>query len=382
MAELERELRRRVWCVLFTWDRYALILLYIYRISVVKTGLILVSRFMCAIFKRPALIHGPYSVPLPNPKVDEISVNPEVPSPIIGKVLENSLATCLSELATGDGNNGITGHIAHVENWMASLPPVFRLELPDTRFDSVYPHVPFQRRQLHCVGYSTLLQLLRPYLTGQHLAAQPTPQAVEASEPAKYISWGVNASLKLMDVCKSFFDLCYPDNARYFIVLFCPFDTAALLCSAIWHSQRSGTTLPRRHEVIKAIGKALHMCYLLVDFTAAGAMGWHILGKLVSILSLSDAERRAINEQGKEESPTAAPLNAYQNAGSVQANSILSESHIDSGITLGSTNIGIFTGDNTMMASGAVAGAEFLAGVDMEFLDGAWDWGALNFRPT
>ncbi|KAK6447062.1 hypothetical protein FP744_10003312 [Trichoderma asperellum] len=205
MNEFDLEIRRRLWCALYTWDRY-----------------------MTVSFNRPPIIQSEAPAPLPNPGLDQSGADPNAPSYIVAKILECQLARQLGEGHRVDRSN-LQSKIACVEKWMLSLPPVFSIVNPDKCWDGSYPYIPFQRLQLHCVGYMTQVILVRSILTSYQIFS--TTNNLETgldSETTMLIHQVVNLSLKAMSVSKDTFDLCFPQQAKYYMVSFCPFDNAAL----------------------------------------------------------------------------------------------------------------------------------------------------------
>ncbi|KAL7805613.1 N-terminal binuclear Zn cluster-containing/DNA binding domain-containing protein [Trichoderma gracile] len=272
LNEFDLEMRRRLWCALYTWDRY-----------------------MAANFNRPPLIQSDTVVPLPNPTLDQQSALPDVPSIVVAKILENQLARQLGEGSPVDDTN-FQSKLASVEAWMSSMPPAFRVINPEKRWDGDCPYIPFQRLQLHCVGYMTQLLLLRSTLISSGFFSA-AGSARDYVTPELMIILGriVDVSLKAMAVSKGTFELCFPQHAKYYMVAFCPFDNAALLCSLLLHDTNQ-TVILRRMEVVHAIGQALYMSRRLRGCTKMGDATWSILDALRDRISLTRAEKELLEE--------------------------------------------------------------------------------------
>lgn len=342
LNEFDREIRRRLWCALYTWDRY-----------------------MTANFNRPPIIYSEISVPFPNPSLDQAGADPSIPSYIVAKILECQLARQLGEGDRVDRSN-LQSKIALVEKWMLSLPPAFDLVNPDKHWDGDYPHIPFQRLQLHCVGYMTQVLFVRSILTScQLFSATNYNENGLDSETTMLIHQIVNLSLKAMAVSKDTFDLCFPQQANYYMVAFCPFDNAALLCSLLIHDV-NGTIIPRRSEVIYAIGQALYIAHRLRGFTKMGDITWSILSALknrVNLLPLEKAVLAELESVGKADNTTD-PLNHhfepsddFFRSTSESSNRLHTES--DEALRL----------EDTLTAEDP----DFL-GMDLGILDGVWNW--------
>lgn len=320
---------------------------------------------MTANFNRPPIIYSEISVPFPNPSLDQAGADPSIPSYIVAKILECQLARQLGEGDRVDRSN-LQSKIALVEKWMLSLPPAFDLVNPDKHWDGDYPHIPFQRLQLHCVGYMTQVLFVRSILTScQLFSATNYNENGLDSETTMLIHQIVNLSLKAMAVSKDTFDLCFPQQANYYMVAFCPFDNAALLCSLLIHDV-NGTIIPRRSEVIYAIGQALYIAHRLRGFTKMGDITWSILSALknrVNLLPLEKAVLAELESVGKADNTTD-PLNHhfepsddFFRSTSESSNRLHTES--DEALRL----------EDTLTAEDP----DFL-GMDLGILDGVWNW--------
>jgi hypothetical protein len=252
---------------------------------------------MSAVFGRPSIIQGGSSISLPNARLDQSAASADIASPVVAKILENQLATQLPNLGA-TSSPSLSAKLAFIESWMASLPRVFNIRNTDTRWDAEHPRLVFQRLHLHCVGYMTLLMFLRPYLTSSNSHSAVTQASrgnneEEEAETRRLVAYAIDTGLSLMSASNDFFALCFPDKVKYFMVSFCPFDTAALLCSALLPDNERAV-IPRRLEVIEAIGCALHISSRLRGLTKMGDTTWSILTRLVSRLNLLPEEREIL----------------------------------------------------------------------------------------
>lgn len=155
------------------------------------------------------------------------------------------------------------------------------------------------------------------------------------------------------------------------MVAFCPFDNAALLCSLLIHDI-DGTIVPRRAEVICAIGQALHISHRLRGFTRLGDVTWSILSALKNRINLHPYERQLLDE-----------IESVEKAGAMAQ--VLKDS-FESGDGLWHSNNrpisdlqpasgeGMRFGENTPL----VYDDEFLE-MDLGILDGVWNWERVGF---
>jgi hypothetical protein len=325
---------------------------------------------MTASFNRPPIIQQEAQTPLPNPSLDQSSTEPDVPSYIVAKILENQLARQLVEGEPVDRAN-LQSKIACVESWMFSLPPVFSIADPDRRWDEKYPYITFQRLQLQCVGYMTQVILLRRILTLSGIfSAEGFSASLFCNDNIMLVQQVIDLSLKAMSISKETFDLCFPQQAKYYMVAFCPFDNAALLCSLLIHDV-DGSAIPRRLEVIRAIGQALHISHHLRAFTKMGDITWSILSALKSRINFYPTERELLEEAesvGKF-NITTQTLKSDLDSGDDWFHSINESSDQRSGPSEGMCIV-----DNTS----ATDAVEFLE-MDLGILDGVWSWERVGF---
>ncbi|PTB66107.1 N-terminal binuclear Zn cluster-containing/DNA binding domain-containing protein [Trichoderma citrinoviride] len=337
--EFDLEMRRRLWCALYTWERY-----------------------MAANFNRPPMIQSDTTVPLPNPKLDHQRTLPEVPSLIVAKLLENQLARQLEEGDRADGTHG-PGKLEFVEAWMSSLPPAFRVVDPVKRWDGEYPYIPFQRLQLHCVGYMTQLLLLRSTLiTSGAFSEISFAGARITPETMMLLHRIVDLSLQAMAVSKDIFELCFPQHSKYFMVAFCPFDNAALLCSLLMHDV-SRTVIPRRMEVVHAVGQALHISRRLRGFTRMGDATWSILSTFRDRINLTLLGRELIEET--EVTGKIRRRSTGSGVGSPPESDDRFEAFSNEELRLLEDNL--------------AADSAGILGIDLGTLDGVWNWERVGF---
>jgi hypothetical protein len=275
VSEFEQEIRRRVWCILYVWDR--------------SMGMIL---------SRPFMIHDDHcTVGLPSVNLERDLACPGVPSPIMQMTLSCQLLQSTTEVLELTNkrpsfNSAIACH-GRVQTWLSNLPPVYRTENPDTSYDSKYPFLKRHRYQTYVMGYTTIFSLLKPFLTQNDTITAPVE--IEALEALRQAC--VNYGIKLMEIAKGLFDLFIPTgNTKYFVVCFIPFDTSTLFIAALLRDK--DRTLPRRPEILQAISKGIAMMWILRPITKTGAIAWSVLTKLIPPLELDDNERSLIDPDG------------------------------------------------------------------------------------
>jgi hypothetical protein len=284
VSEFEREIRRRVWCILYVWDR--------------SMGMILA---------RPFMIHDrDCSVGLPSVNLERDPACPEVPSPIMQMTVSCQLLQSVTEVIEltkkRPSFNSALACNSRVQTWFSNLSPIYRTENPDQSYDSKHPFLKRHRHQILIMGYTTIFSILKPFLTQNDTVT--SPYEVEALETLRQAT--VDYGIKLMDISKGLFDLFIPTgNTKYFVVCFVPFDTATLFIAALLRDK--DRTLPRRPEILQAIAKGIAMLWILRPITKTGSIAWGVLSKLILTLDLDDKERSLIDPDGiilKQRRPT------------------------------------------------------------------------------
>ncbi|KAL2130429.1 hypothetical protein VTI74DRAFT_6401 [Chaetomium olivicolor] len=269
LSEFDREMRRRVWVILYLWD-FAL----------------------GSMLSRPLLInHADCTVEMPTLTLENNPERPGLPSPFRHMVLHCQLCMDLAaQLGGPSDSDADKAEIARrmrgtVEEWFANLPAEYALEGPDTRFDAELNWVVFQRRYLHLIGYMSLFAQLRPFLTKS--SAKPMSN-LEATLRAA----GVDAALGLMEVSWSFFENLASVGAKFHYAIFCIFDSATVMCSAF--VQDTARSLPQRERVLEAINKGVTMLGEVYRESKTTAALYRILKGLLAKLPLDHREQEVI----------------------------------------------------------------------------------------
>lgn len=172
-----------------------------------------------------------------------------------------------------------------VETWFDNLPAEYAREAPDTRWDNEYGWVVFQRRYLHHIGYMSLFSQLKPFVMKS--SAKPMTSLESTLRAA-----GVQAALGLKDVSWRLFENLFSVGAKFHYAVFCIFDSATVMCSALLHDE--ARDLPQREAVLEAIQKGLSMLRGLCSESKTAAALYRILKWLLAELPLSGREKGVI----------------------------------------------------------------------------------------
>ncbi|KAF4216513.1 hypothetical protein CNMCM8980_005873 [Aspergillus fumigatiaffinis] len=273
LPEFDREMRRRLWCILYSWDWQ-----------------------MSLMLSRPFIINSTYcSFEMPNVRLESDHIEADVPSPIVHIALQCQLGQALSKIPGVMGGT-MTPAIAvtvqqETENWLALFPPAYRLVNPDTQWDHDYKYVEVQRKQLHTIAYMVMLMPLKPCLTSD---VQQDSTSIEKSlQPT-----AIDIALKLIKAAHQLLDCMLPINAKFHFAPFTMFDTAASLCSAVIHDH--GRCLPQRDEAIGAIGVTLGTLEQISQSTKTAAICYSVLSKIVDKLSLTQEEELILRSKSSD----------------------------------------------------------------------------------
>lgn len=238
-----------------------------------------IDRQMSAWLGRPNLIDQKnLAFKFPNLRLDQSTTEPRVLSPFAHMALQARLGRRVAAVK-GDAQSVSDMSAAQIyaidtecEKWMDELPPIFRVEDPDTSFDEQHPYFVFQRHQLHCVFFVTRLDFLKPFLTRDRHDRM-------TDQDDDFRRMGVDIAIKLLRVARDLFDHEFPINAKFHMVVFSIFDTATILCSAVIHDRDH--VLPHREQVMEGIESCLDMLHQLNSTTRIGAASYSFLAKLV-----------------------------------------------------------------------------------------------------
>ncbi|KAJ4163934.1 hypothetical protein LMH87_005633 [Akanthomyces muscarius] len=248
ISEFDFEMRRRLWCVLDTWD---------WQISALLSRPKLIDRSECMV-SLPALTLESYS-----------------PSPLLFMKLQSEV---IGELASRFGSPREVTSPAQIDqythvimSWMQRFPQVYSLHNPDTSIDLKHNWVTLHRHYLHTMAYSMLLDPLRAYM-----ARRMTAQSLR--DDLRIRDEGIAYTLKLMSHLSHFFEFLYPRDAKFHWALFSIFDTAAVLCSVILHDE--DRCILNRQEILMAIESARSMLERLAAETRTAKTSYEILSRL------------------------------------------------------------------------------------------------------
>ncbi|KAF1960472.1 hypothetical protein CC80DRAFT_489604 [Byssothecium circinans] len=366
ISEFDKEIRRRLWALLFIWDWQ-----------------------MSAWLGRPHLIdQKDLSFVFPNLRLDASATESNQLSPFAHVALQARLARRIApimvdvQVHSDCSTDQVSAILDEVHRFVDDLPPVFGLTDTDYSLDEAHPYYVFQRLQLHVVIYMTMLDFLKPFLARD-------PRDPQAPSDAEFREKGVELGLKLLVVARQMFDHEFPINAKFHLVVFCIFDTATILCSAIIHDVE--VVLPHREKVMDAVESALDMLHQLSLTTKIGASSYRFLFKLVQasrVLSRHPPIAKRHRKNGisdrkqsttKDSLPTLAPIPPTEAAPPVLETAIYPTDNVPVSLTMPIPEVPT-TDDlgfelDHFMAQNPFPGSQPL---EMGGMEAIWDWENLN----
>lgn len=266
ISEFDREIQRRLWCALTLWDR-----------------------FMGMMLARPLLINDRFcTAQAPSANLEHDPAFPGVSSPFKHMELQRLLIKDTIQIFDGSKEQLTVDEarsiITIVKAWFDKLPPIYRATNPDRTFDKTHPYLVLQRLQTICMGYSTIISPLKSFLTRTYAPDRKLDLATLSELQLVCI----DTCLRRMEIAQQLADLFIPDYNKYFLIVFTPFDTAALLASAILHDIER--TLPQRMDLLHAIAQGLTLVRRLKAVTKTGYVAESVLTSLISKFHLTSSE--------------------------------------------------------------------------------------------
>ncbi|KAL3470611.1 fungal-specific transcription factor domain-containing protein [Aspergillus californicus] len=352
-SDFDREMRRRLWCILYTWD---------WQMSVLLSRPFIINSSCC-------------SFDMPNLHLEIVDSQPECPSPIAHMIFQCRLGLSISKVPGVMGGalslNQAMSIQQETESWFESFPPTYSISNPDTRWDESHQFVKLQRFQLHVIGYMMMLMPLKQCLT-KHI--DPRSTSIEKSLQTT----AVENALKLLRSCDDLLRHILPLTAKFHFAPFLMFDTAALLCSAIVHDK--DRSLPQRDKILEAILKTLDELGRLSGRAKTGMICYTALRRLVSCLPLQPMEIPSsdsnTSRSAVETSPTLPDVFGVQDPSSCFSAVPLPPLNVFDDNFITPASLSFVSSDMN-----GYNGLTDLSNIDLGELGQLWDWSNLELDP-
>ncbi|KND94875.1 hypothetical protein TOPH_00114 [Tolypocladium ophioglossoides CBS 100239] len=261
----EREMRRRLWCILDTWD---------WQISSGLSRPKIIDRVDC-------------DAELPSLALEGIS-----PSPLLHMKMQSELTRRLASRFSAPKNiinpTQVREYQAVIEDWVRQFPRVYDFDNPDTSKDSQYPWVFPHRYYVYAMACLLILNPMRHYMVKPYTWESP-------QEELSIRAVGVYYSLKLMKTLRSWVDKIYSRDGRLHFIIFSIFDTAAILCTAIIKDHEH--TLTGQDEIMESIIDAVAMLAQLNAISKTSKTSYDLLERLVRRLPQPAIPRRDLQRK-------------------------------------------------------------------------------------
>ncbi|TVY66728.1 putative transcription factor sol4 [Fusarium oxysporum f. sp. cubense] len=272
LSEFEREMRRRVWCILDCWDwQFA-------------SGL-----------GRPTIIdHSDINVEPPSLTLEDFS-----PSPLLHMKLQSELVTQLAQRWGAPKNitsaSDIQEYKSMLEDWIRRFPAVYDVDNPDTSKDYKFPWIVYHRFYIHTMAYLMILNPMRAFMAQVYTRTSPADLLAVRKDAVFY-------SLKNLDTTTRWADHASHRDARFHFIIFSLFDTAAVLSTAVIKDQDD--TIPRKDEIVDSVDNAIRLLKRLKALSKTAKTSHDILVKMVQKMPRRSAPpRETVNRKKQRVAP-------------------------------------------------------------------------------
>ncbi|KAF4457671.1 putative transcriptional regulatory protein C3C7.04 [Fusarium austroafricanum] len=249
----ELEMKRRLWCIVDSWD---------WLVSCLLARPMLIDRKEC-------------DVGLPSLTLEDYPA-----SPMLHLKLQSQLVGLIFDRFGGPkiltDPQDIRDYQTILEDFMKTFPPEYAMDHPNTPSNEKLPWIALHRHYMHTCTLSIALGPFRGYM------AKTMKRATASAVDLEFRETGIDYALRLMEAVHRFFEYVWTRDTTFHFVPFCIFDTAALLCSVIIHAEDG--LVPRREEVISSVARAFTTLKKLRTATNTAKAPYDVLRRLIKKL--------------------------------------------------------------------------------------------------
>ncbi|KAK2593067.1 hypothetical protein QQS21_009233 [Conoideocrella luteorostrata] len=249
VTDFDLEMRRRLWCILDTWD---------WQIS---SGL-----------SRPKLIDRADC----NTKLPKLTLEGHSVSPLLHMKMQSRLTRQLASRFSAPKNiiapSEVQEYKVIIEDWVDQFPPEYSFDNPDTSQDDKCPWLFSHRFYVYTMACLLILNPIRHYMVRKYRWDTP-------AEELKIREVGIWYSLKLLKTLRLWVEKVYNRDGRLHFIIFSIFDTAAMLCTSILKDTEH--TIQNRPDILEVIGDAVDMLKKLNGISKTSKTSYDILERLV-----------------------------------------------------------------------------------------------------
>ncbi|KAM3436897.1 hypothetical protein NHJ13734_004861 [Beauveria thailandica] len=285
VSDFDREMRRRLWCILDTWD---------WQIS---SGL-----------SRPKLIdRGGCTAELP-----DLTLEGYDPSPMEHMKMQSQLTRELASRFGAPKNVISTQEVQEYKEiilaWVRRYPKIYDFYDPDTSRDSVHPWIFPHRFYLYTMACLLILNPIRHYMVKSYTKDSP-------ADELKCRADGLFFSLILIKTQRKWVDRINGRDGRLHFIIFSIFDTAAILCTALVKDHAN--TIENKDDILHAIAESTAMLKALINISETAKMSHDILYRLTKKLKKSSMSKESADAGRKR--AKLAPVPPSQSASTTTA---------------------------------------------------------------
>ncbi|KAM3511123.1 hypothetical protein MY11210_005240 [Beauveria gryllotalpidicola] len=265
LPSFEREMRRRLWCIIQILD---------WQIS---AGL-----------ARATIVNwSAVEVVLPSLTMEAFS-----PSPMLHMKIQSQLISQLAATYPNDKTNmelsKIRQYQGTVEAWAKAFPRVYAFDNPDTLKDAANPWIIFNRFYLYTMAYFLLLASSRPVMLKGYTSA--------LSEEERGVCFdGIRYCVKNIRVAVLWANHVDRHGGGYHFMISSAFDTAVLLCTCIMKDV--GNSMTKEAEIYEELDNAVSLFARLAHTSSVAKFASDTAAQLVSKLQRPNAVCKAQKRQ-------------------------------------------------------------------------------------
>ncbi|KAJ4150491.1 hypothetical protein LMH87_011239 [Akanthomyces muscarius] len=264
LSSFEREMRRRLWCIIQILD---------WQIS---AGL-----------ARATIVNwSAVEVVLPALTMEAFS-----PSPMLHMKIQSQLISQLAATYPNSNNlepNQIRKYQATVENWARAFPRVYAFDNPDTSKDATNPWIIFNRYYLYTMAYFLLLASIRPVMLKGYTSAL-------SEEERDICSDGIKYCVKNIRVAVLWAEHVDRHGGGYHFMTSSAFDTVVLLCTCIMKDVEN--TMTKKDEIYKELDNAVSLFARIAHTSSTAKFARDTASQVVAKLQRPNAARNIQKRQ-------------------------------------------------------------------------------------
>jgi hypothetical protein len=275
LPDFESEMRRRLWCLLETWD----------------------WQFASGLGRPTIVSHDDVDIGLPT-----LSLEQRYPSPFLFMQLQQGLVRQLARRFKAPKNitepQDIEDNQIIIERWMSEFPPIFAVTAPDTCYDVDCPWIAVHRYYIHTMAFLSILNPYRLTMT-KDVSMHSSPTELQRRRDC------VNYALQNISCTTQWIKHISYRDGRFHFIMFSLFDTSVLLSTIILKDK--DRSVPRRDEILIAIQDAASLMRQLRSRSDTAQKSCNLLHQIISKVPLPhemDDGRSGKRIRGNEDSDT------------------------------------------------------------------------------